>query len=183
MDVTKISAAIPEYARDLRLNLSSVVTSAGSPGLSEAQIAGTILATAIACRNTRLLESVAEPAAAVLDTAQQRAARSAAAIMAMNNIYYRATHLIGDDTYTQMPARLRMNVIGNPGVDKVDFEIWSLAVSAINGCGACLSAHERVLRQHGVSTEAVQSALRIAAVINGIAVTLHGDSHALAAAA
>lgn len=183
MDVTTIAAAIPDYAADLRLNLATVVTAAGSPGLSESQIAGTALAAAIATRNPRLREALGEAAGAVLDAEQQRAARAAASIMGMNNVYYRSAHLIGNDAYTQMPARLRMNVIGNPGVDKVDFEIWSLAVSAINGCGACLSAHERALRQHGLSTEAVQSVLRIAATINGVAVAMECDDRALAAAA
>ena len=68
-----------------------------------------------------------------------------------------------------MPARLRMNVIGNPGIDKLDFELISLAVSAVNGCGMCVLAHEKKLRQHEVSREAVQTAVRIAAVIHAVA--------------
>ena len=68
-----------------------------------------------------------------------------------------------------MPARLRMNVIGNPGIDKVDFELFSLAVSAINGCGTCVASHERQVRQHGLTREAVQSAVRIAATVHAVA--------------
>jgi alkyl hydroperoxide reductase subunit D len=71
-----------------------------------------------------------------------------------------------------MPARLRMNVIGNPGVPKTDFELWCLAVSAINGCGACIDAHEKVLRESGVSAEAVHAALRYAAIVQSAAVAL-----------
>ena len=89
--------------------------------------------------------------------------------MGMNNVYYRFLHLVEDEEYKQMPARLRMNVIGNPGIDKFDFELLSLAVSAINGCGTCVVAHERQLRQHGMSREAVQSAVRIAATVHAVA--------------
>ena len=74
------------------------------------------------------------------------AARAAASIMAMNNIYYRFTHLASAPDYKTLPARLRMNVIGKPGVDKADFELWCLAVSAINGCGVCIDSHEKILR-------------------------------------
>ena len=73
-----------------------------------------------------------------------------------------------------------MNVMANPGVDKADFELWSLAVSAVNGCGMCMDAHEKVVLQHGVSQAAVQAALRIAAVVHAAAATLDGEA-ALAA--
>lgn len=94
----------------------------------------------------------------------------------MNNVYYRSVHLIGDETYSTMPAKLRMTIIGNPGVDKVDFELWCLAVSAINGCGRCLESHEQVLRQAGLPREQIQEALRIAAVVNATAATLESEA-------
>ncbi len=68
-----------------------------------------------------------------------------------------------------MPARLRMNVIGNPGMDKMEFELVCLAVSAINGCGSCIASHERQIRQHGLPREAVQSTVRIAATVHAAA--------------
>ncbi len=114
----------------------------------------------------RDLESLA---AAHLSAADLNAARAAAAVMGMNNIYYRFLHLVDDAEYKQMPARLRMNVLGNPGIDKADFELLSLAVSAINGCGTCVASHERAIRQHGLSREAVQSAVRIAATVHAVA--------------
>ena len=98
--------------------------------------------------------------------------------MAMNNIYYRFLHIVGNDEYAKLPAKLRMNVIGNPGVDKTDFELYSLAVSAINGCGACVAAHEKVVRKAGVTAEGVQSAVRIAAVVHGVAVALESTAAA-----
>jgi alkyl hydroperoxide reductase subunit D len=116
-----------------------------------------------------------------LDAAQAAAARAAAAIMGMNNVYYRFVHLAGNPDYTTLPARLRMNVIGNPGVPKTDFELYSLAVSAINGCGACVASHDKVVRQAGITAEGVQSAVRIAAVIHGVAVALESASDMAAA--
>ena len=160
---------IPDYARDLRLNLSSVLTPQGAPGLSESQLWMAALASAIASRNAELARAVEAAATEKLEPVQVEAARAAAAIMGMNNVYYRFLHLVEDDEYAKLPARLRMNVIGSPGVDKADFELMSLAVSAVNGCGKCVSSHERILRQHDLGREAVQSAVRIASVIHAVA--------------
>ena len=160
---------IPDYAKDLRLNLSSVLTPQGAPGLTEAQLWMSALASAIASRNAELARAVESAASAKLEPAQVEAARAAAAIMGMNNVYYRFLHLVEDDEYAKLPARLRMNVIGSPGIAKADFELVSLAVSAVNGCGKCVTAHERILRQHGVGRDAVQSAVRIASVMHAIA--------------
>jgi lipoyl-dependent peroxiredoxin subunit D len=160
---------IPDYARDLRLNLSSVLTPQGAPGLSEAQLWMTALASAIASRNAELARTIEAAATEKLQPVQVDAARAAAAIMGMNNVYYRFLHLVEDDEYAKLPARLRMNVIGSPGIDKADFELMSLAVSAVNGCGKCVSSHERILRQHNLGREAVQSAVRIASVIHAVA--------------
>ncbi|HEX6999324.1 MAG TPA: carboxymuconolactone decarboxylase family protein [Gammaproteobacteria bacterium] len=172
MDLTPLKNLIPEHARDLKLNVASVLTEEGAPGLSRAQILGAALASAVAARNPALLREVEAVVAAELDEAHLRAARAAAAVMGMNNVYYRFLHLVGNDEYGKLPARLRMNVIGSPGVPQVDFEVYSLAVSAINGCGACVAAHEKALREAGLAALGVQSAVRIAAVVHGIAVAL-----------
>ena len=92
--------------------------------------------------------------------------------MAMNNVYYRFVHLASNPVYQTLPAKLRMNVIGNPGIDKADFELFSLAVSAQNGCGMCIDSHERVLSQHGVNADVIQAAARVAAVMTAVA-TVH----------
>ena len=161
--------AIPDYARDLKLNLGSVLAPTGAPGLTEKQIWAVALASAIASRNADFTRHIEALAAAHLDTAYLNGARAAAAIMGMNNVYYRFLHLVEDPEYAQLPARLRMNVIGNPGIEKVDFELLSLAVSAINGCGTCVASHERQLRKHELTREAVQSAVRIAATVHAVA--------------
>ena len=169
MSLDSIRDSIPDYARDLKLNLGSVLSAPGAPGLDEKQIWGVAVAAAISSRNTDLARQIETLAAAHLDDAYLNAARAAAAVMGMNNIYYRFLHLVEDPEYAQMPARLRMNVIGNPGIDKLDFELLSLAVSAVNGCGMCIVAHEKQLRKHEVSREAIQSAIRIAATVHAVA--------------
>jgi len=169
MSLEDIRATIPEYARDLRLNLGSVLTAAGAPGLSDAQIWVIALSAALAARNVRFTRQIEELAGAQLQPAQLQAAHAAAAIMGMNNVYYRFLHLVEDSEYRRMPARLRMNVIASPGIDKVDFELASLAVSTINACGMCITSHEQALRQQGVTREQIHSTVRIAATIHAVA--------------
>jgi len=172
MTVADLAGRVPEYAKDLKLNLSSVLTPQGAPGLSREQIHAVALAAAVASRNRALTDALDALAAEHLDETARTAARAAAAIMGMNNVYYRFTELVGDEEYRNLPARLRMSVIARPGVERADFELCSLAVSAVNGCGACVKAHEHTLREQGLGREAIQSAVRIAAVVHAIAVTL-----------
>lgn len=176
----ELREALPEYARDLKLNLGSVLSPSGAPGLTERQIWGVALGAAEASRNPRLATTIGELAGAHLDAAYRNGARAAAAIMGMNNVYYRFLHLVEDPEYGRMPARLRMNVIGNPGVDKVEFELMCLAISAINGCGTCVASHERQVRQHGLSREAVQSAVRIASTVHAVARVLENSGWGVA---
>ncbi len=166
MSLDAIKARLPDYAKDLKLNLSGVLT---SNALTPRQVWGSALAAAIAARNADLTRAVAADAREHLDETALSAAKAAAAIMGMNNVYYRFVHLSGTPDLKQMPARLRMNVIGNPGVDKADFELWSLAVSAVNGCGMCIEAHEREVLGKGITKEGVQDAVRIAAVMHAVA--------------
>ena len=172
-----IRDAIPDYARDLKLNLGSVLATTGAPGLTDKQIWAVALASAIASRNPSFTRDIESLATAHLDATYINGARAAASIMGMNNIYYRFLHLVEDPEYAQMPARLRMNVIGNPGIDKQDFELLALAVSAINGCGTCVASHERTLRKHGLQREAIQSAVRIAATVHAVARVLEDAAH------
>jgi alkyl hydroperoxide reductase subunit D len=178
-----IRDSLPDYARDLKLNLGSVLTTAGAPGLNEKQIWAVAVASAIASRNLAFTRGLETAAAEHLDAAHLQAARSAAAIMGMNNIYYRFLHLVEDAEYQAMPARLRMNILANPGIDKLDFELLSLAVSAINGCGLCISSHEKKLRQHGFTREMIQSAVRIAATVHAVAGVLEYQQAQLATTA
>lgn len=183
MTLEQIKAALPAYAKDLRLNLDSVLGVAGAPGLDERQVAAIALASAIAAGNDALRLAVESFAATTLSAAELDGARTAAAMMAMTNVYYRFTHLVGNKEYETVRAGLRMNAMANPGIDKLSFELAALAVSAINGCGMCMDSHEKVLRQHAVSAQGVQSAVRIAAVVHAVANTLGALPEALAIAA
>jgi alkyl hydroperoxide reductase subunit D len=172
MTLESLRAAIPDFAKDLRLNLESVLAETGAPGLAERQIRAIAYASAIASRHRPLTDALSAQAATVLSPAELDGVRTAAALMAMTNVYYRFTHLVGDAEYATLRAGLRMNAMANPGIDKPTFELCALAVSAVNGCGACLESHEKVLRQHGLPAQAIQGAARIAAVVHAVAVTL-----------
>ena len=173
MTVETIRDQLPDYARDLKLNLGSVLTPQGAPGLSESMIASIAVSTAIAARNPQLVRAIETWAEPHLDAAHLQAARSAAAIMGMNNIYYRFQHVMGDESpYAHLPARLRMEIIGKPGVGHVDFTLWCLAASLINGCDGYVRTYELTVREHGGTAEQVQDVVRIASVIHAVALML-----------
>ncbi len=166
---TELAKTLPDYAKDQRLNVSSLVS---EQLLTDQQKWGTFVACAHACAYKPLIEAIEAEAADKLTPEAMTAAKAAASVMAMNNIYYRFTHLASRPDYKTMPARLRMNVIGAPGIDKADFELFSIAVSAINGCGMCIEAHDKVLAGHGMAVDKIQAAVRIASVVHALARTL-----------
>jgi alkyl hydroperoxide reductase subunit D len=172
MRLQQLKDSLPDYAKDLRLNLESVLSEGGAPGLDRKQIALVALASATAARHAPLTQAMTEFAAEQASAEALDGARAAAAVMGMNNIYYRFTHAVSDPEYATLRAGLRMNIMTRPGCDKTDFELASLAVSAINGCTACMNSHEKTLRRRGLGAQAVQSVARIAAVIHATAVTL-----------
>ena len=183
MTIDDIRGRLPDTARDIRLNLGSVLTPGGAPGLSETQLWGVAATAALASRRPDLADAVEASAGASLSPADRQGVRTAAALMGMNNIYYRFVHLVEDAEYGSMPARLRMNAMARPGIDKVDFELYSLAASAVTGCGMCIKAHEKTLRGNDVSREGIQSTVRIAAVIHATAQLLDIDQGVAAEAA
>jgi alkyl hydroperoxide reductase subunit D len=148
------------------LNFSSLVRQ--QTELSPSQVWGTVVASAIATRNRHLIDAAIHEAGTLISAEAVEAAKGAAAIMAMNNIFYRFLHLSSNEKYGTLPARLRMNILRTHGTDEADFELWCLAVSAINGCGTCVDSHENVLRQKGVAEETIIAAIRIAAVIHAL---------------
>src|SRR5687768_15840494 len=167
--VEELRAAIPEAAKDIKLNLQSVL----QPGaLSPAQRWGVAIASAVATRNERLRDAILHDARVNVGAEVIDDALAAAALMAMNNVYYRFRHMIGKESYSQMPARLRMQRIAKPASNKVDFELFCLAVSAINGCEMCMRSHEDVVIKGGLSEDQVHDAIRIAAIVNAAAVAI-----------
>ena len=174
MSIDTVREALPAYAKDLSLNLSSL---AGETVLTDQQKWGAFVASAHAVGQPVVVKNLEAAArAAGLSEEALTAAKAAAAIMGMNNVYYRSLHLMKNKEYGTLPAKLRMNVLANPGVDKVDFELWSTAVSAINGCGMCLDSHEAELKKHGVAAAQIQTALRIAAVVNAVSRVLEAEA-------
>jgi lipoyl-dependent peroxiredoxin subunit D len=173
MNLDALIDVIPAYAKDLKLNFSSVVRQ--QTELNEQQAWGTVVASAIASRNQGLILAALEEGATHLSPEALEASKAAAAIMSMNNIFYRFLHLTSNEKYGTMRAGLRMNVMRTHGVDPLDFELWSTAVSAINGCGACVDSHEKIMREKGVSEEKILAAVRIASVIHAIAVVLDAE--------
>lgn len=176
MTIARLKERLPDHARDLRINLGVIE---GATALSPQQAWGTALCAAVTARNSEVLAAITAEAAAHLTPEAAAAAHGAGSIMGMNNIYYRFLHMMGADSeYAQIPARLRMQIIGKPGVDHVDFELWCLAASAITGCEMCTRAHEKTVRDKGGTKEQVHEAVRIAAVIHAAAVTLDATAPA-----
>jgi alkyl hydroperoxide reductase subunit D len=172
MTLNELMETVPAYARDLKLNFSTLTQ---QPELSPQQIWGTVVASAVASRNEELTRAALAEAAGHLSPQALEAAKGAAAIMGMNNIYYRFQHLASNENYRTMPARLRMQIIRSHGIDPVDFELWCAAVSAINGCGACVDSHDKVVREKGLSEEAVLAAIRLAAVVHALATVFDAE--------
>lgn len=172
MTLEDLRQEMPAYAKDTKLNLGRVLAADGVDGLSPKQTFSIALASAFATRRPEVMDAVSDAGAAVLADEDIEAAKAAATVMGMNNVYYRFIHLVSDDEYGRMPANLRMNIIGDPGIDKVTFELMCLAVSAINGCGMCIDSHVGEVTKGGVSRQGVQSCIRIAAVLSAAAQAL-----------
>jgi lipoyl-dependent peroxiredoxin subunit D len=172
--VESIREQLPEPAKDIKLNLGSVLQ-AGV--LTPAQRWGVAVTAAITARNPGLRDAVvADAIAAGVDAPVIDDARAAAALMAMNNVYYRFRHVVGKASYSEKPARLRMNRLAKPATNKLDFELFSLAASAINGCEMCVRSHEEAVVAGGLSEDHVHDAVRIAATVHAAAVSLEIES-------
>jgi len=159
----------PDSAKDIKLNLQNVLK---AKHLNENQVWGTALACAYNEGRQELIQALLEEGADQLTEEVIADAQAAAALMSMNNVYYRFRHVVGNPAYQQRQAQLRMTAMGRPKTDRTTFELFSLAVSAINGCGMCMTSHEKVLRDHGLSEDGIHDGIRIAAVVRAAAVTL-----------
>lgn len=167
--IEALRSRLPEAAKDIKLNVQSVFQ---TTTLTPVQLWGVAVASAIATRNPEVRGAVLADAQAHLNAEVTEDAKAAAALMAMNNVYYRFRHMVGKESYSTKPARLRMNWIGKPLGNKVDFELFCLAVSAINGCEMCIRSHEKVVVDGGLSEDQVHDAVRVAATIQALAVSL-----------
>lgn len=174
MTLDALIQSLPAYAKDLKLNYSTLLGQ--NTELTPSQLWGTALVSAIATRQPSLTQAVMTAASEKLPDQTIEGVKVAGALMGMNNIYYRFHHLTTNEKYGTMPARLRMNGIRAHAADPIDFELWCLAASAVNGCGKCIDAHENVLRQKGVTEEIILAAVRIASVIHAVGTVLDAES-------
>lgn len=173
MSLQTLANAIPDYASDLRSNLLAI----GSETLlTPTQLWGSVIAAAFSCRSRRLWEELAPEAATHLSPQTLHAAKSAAALMASNNVFFRFSHLCSHPAYRKMPSRLHGNATLRHGAKPLDFELWCLAVSALHGCQACIDRHEQSLRQHGITEPQILAAVRIASVLHAVALVLEAES-------
>jgi len=168
-----IVAEIPEAAKDLRLNLSSVLD-AGTLAPSERW--GVAIATALAIRARRLAEALIASRPEEVTTKTVEDAVAAAAMMGMTNVFYRFRHLVGKPSYEQKPTRLRTQRLAKPATTTAAFELFSLAVSAVHDCETCVRSHEATLLEHGTTEDQIHDAVRIASVIHGAAIALDSAS-------
>lgn len=172
MNLEKLLATVPAYANDLKSNLVHLLR---QTELTGQQAWGIAVASAITARNPRLLAAITESAAGQLKPEALEAARAAAAVMAMNNIYFRFLHLAGNKNYSALRSRLRMNTLRTHGIEPLDFELYCIAASAINGCVDCVDAHEKHAREKGASEEMILASVRIASVTHALATILDAE--------
>ncbi|MBI5432058.1 MAG: carboxymuconolactone decarboxylase family protein [Planctomycetes bacterium] len=163
-----LRADVADFGKDLRLNLQAVLD--GASVLDQKQRWGIAVAVAATLRERELTRAVVADARAAVGENVVDDALAAAAVMGMNNVFYRFRHLVGKDGYASKPARLRMNRVAQVKGSKLDFELFSLAASALGACAACVQAHERAVLEGGLSDDHVQDAVRIAAVLRGFAI-------------
>jgi len=151
------------YLRDLKLNFSSTLT---SEHLSAKEIALLGLSVALNEKNNLLIGFFKNLAADnEAGTEEIAEAAACASLLASNNVFYRFRHFTGKEKYSQIPARIRMQIMMKPVTGKEFFELMSLAISAVNGCEMCVNSHEDSLIKLGTSEERIFDAVRMASII------------------
>ena len=163
-----LKARIPDFAKDVRLNLDSVLTRSS---LEQADALGAALAAAYAARSKALVDAIR--GAAQLNDVDTNAALSAAALMGMNNVYYPYVEMAEDPDLQSQRPELRMNAYGtHGGVEKKRFELFALAASIVGKCHFCVQSHYKLLKEGGFTSQQLRDVGRIAAVIAAAALAL-----------
>lgn len=180
MNIEPLTQTLPDFAKDIRLNFNALLNQYDHTGLTNQQLYGISLAVAYSLKQTALIAFIKQTFHDSKDATIEHAATIASTLMAMNNVYYRFTHLITDKDFSNMPTQLRMNSMQSHGIAPIDFELMSLAVSAINGCGLCMDSHTKQLVTHGVNKTSIQSTIRLASVLKGAeqALTIEASNNA-----
>lgn len=163
-----LKAAIPDYAKDIRLNLDATIARSS---LAPREALGAALAAAFAARSPTLVQAIRD--GGDLEPADANAALTAASLMGMNNVWYPFVEMAADAELKSMRSELRMNAYANhAGVDKRAFELWALAASIVGKCEFCVASHYRLLKDSGVSVQELRDVGRIAAAVNAAAQVL-----------
>lgn len=162
-----LKETLNDDTKDMRLNLTNVL---GGGSLEPGQRFAVALTSALYLRAEDLAAAILDEGREYLDGATVADSKAAAAIMAMNTVYYRFRHMIAKDAYQQRPAALRMSRMGRPATTRALFELCSMACAVLAGCEACIKAHEQSLLKEGLNEDHVHDAVRIAAVVQGFLV-------------
>lgn len=166
-----IKELIPDYAKDIRLNLDGTI---GRSSLEGNDAVGVALAAAFAAKNKTLIDAIRN--AGVLSPEETNGALTAAALMGMNNVWYPYVEMTGNADLKSQPAGLRMNAYASHGgVDKRRFEMYALAASIIGKCHFCVKSHFDTLLAEGMSSTQVRDVGRIAAVVNAAAQVIEAE--------
>ena len=166
MNITETISNFPEFAKDIKLNYSKIL----NEGILESSLLySVILISSIATKCDALINAAYEESKSYVTEEIIQDIKGAYAIMSMNAIYYRFTHLTNEQSYSSMPANLRMQYMSKHKISKSDFELLCLAVAILMGCGKCINAHEAVLRENNVENIKIQTVARIASIINSMA--------------
>jgi len=167
--VDQIKSALPEYAKDTKLNLDAVINRSTIDKTEAECIA---LAAAVATGNGKIVSVILGN---IEDTVERDAAMTAASLMAMNNVWYPYVEMAEDKRLTGLPAQLRMNAIASHGgTTKARFEAYSLAASIVGKCSFCVKAHYDTLKKEGYTVEQLRDIGRIAAVMTSVCRVLVG---------
>ncbi len=169
MTLIAFKKQLPEFATDTVKNIESLLNEQAVDDLSAKQIAEIALASAYATKQSDLISAIQQYAQKFVNEAEIEGVKIATSIMAMTNIYYRFIHIVSESEFKKLPAKLSTDKMANHSMDKVDFELCALAVSAINNCQLCIDSHINSLKKHGASFLSMQTAIRIAAVVNAAA--------------
>lgn len=160
--VDDVKNSIPDTAKDIKLNLDSVINRSG---LDEVDAHACALAAAIAAGNGELAYEI-QHNGPLRGTDEREAAKTAAALMGMNNIYYPFVEMTGDEELKKSPAGLRMNAYAtHGGVGKKKFEMYALCASIVGKCHFCVKSHYDILKKEGMTTQQLQAVGRIASVV------------------
>ena len=167
-----IKELIPDYAKDIRLNLDGTIARSSLEGNDAVGVA---LAAAFAAKSQGLVAAIRN--AGVLSPEETNGALTAAALMGMNNVWYPFVEMTDDPDLKTVRPELRMNAYANHGgVDRTSFELYALAASIVGKCGFCVRSHYKLLRESGLTTQQLRDVGRIAAVVQAVAQVLSVDA-------